>query len=261
MPVGCIVKINTDNDELMGRVKEVLSVLEHHPLGIKVMLDDENNSEGRVIEILTDTSIKNNDVSDKLSQEESLTLEFKGSLLTPLDTVEETMKKFHIKDRNAAEKKLQSDVPSIIHASMKTIAAFANTVGGDLFIGVKDRTGEILGLESDFKNDNVKDDDGFLIELKNQIKSHFGGTGIFSVTPKIEMIKIDGKFICHIQVVPSTFAISIKEKLDVKGQSIINEIFYVRISNSTEEFSPRDFYEKHWPGHVKKYLSASQITV
>jgi hypothetical protein len=259
IPIGRIVKIISNDVEIVGKVKEILSILEYHPLGIKVLLDDEHQSEGRVIEIFIDESIRDENVLEKLSQEESITLEFKASLFTPTDTIEETMEKFHMKDRKMAEKKLESEIPSIIHASIKTIAAFANTDGGDLFIGVKDRTGEILGLECDFKNHDVKDDDGFLIQLKNQMKSHFNGTGIFAVTPKIEMIKQEGKFICHVQVVPSTFAISIKEKLMVKGNAVIAEVFYVRVSNSSEEFSPRDFYEKHWPGHIQKYLDAPQI--
>ncbi len=260
IPVGCIVRIISNNNEITGRVKERLSILEHHPLGIKVLLDDEYNSEGRVIEILTDES-KNNGLLEKLSQEESLTLEFKASLFTPIDNIEETMKKFNIKDESTAKQKLESETKSIIHASMKTISAFANTDGGDLFIGVEDRTNNILGLESDFSRKEIigNDEDGFLVELKNQIKSHFNGNSIFVIIPKLEMIKLEGKFICHIQVVPSTYAVSIHEKLMIKGQAQSIETFYVRISNSSEVFTPRDFYEKHWPNHLKKYLSAAQI--
>lgn len=256
--IGQIVKISFNQAEIIGKVKEILSPLEHHPLGIKVILDDANNSEGRVVEILTDESQIDKEILKKLSQDESLVLEFKASLLTPKDTIQETMKKYNIKNENDAEKKLQSECKDIIYSSMKTIGGFANTDGGELFIGVEDRTGKIIGLERDFQKVKGRDGDGFLVELKNQIKSHFNGTGIFANIPVMEIIEVEGKLICHIQVSPSTIPYTISEKLQINGQSLHLEKFYVRVTNSTEEFTPRDFYEKHWPLHLKKYLS-SQI--
>jgi len=260
---GSIVKISliSDQKEITGKVSEILSPLEYHPLGIRVVLDDDNNSEGRIIEIVTEPSPIDNEVLKKISQDESLVLEFKASLLTPKDTIEETMKKYKIKNQKDAEKKLHSESKEIIHSSMKTIGGFANTDGGELFIGIEDRTGNIIGLERDFQKVEGTDGDGFLVELKNQIKSHFNGTGIFATIPVMEIIEIEGKSICHIQVSPSTAPSTISEKLEVNGQTYPFEKFYVRVSNSTEEFTPRDFYEKHWPLHLKKYLSSTQIVL
>ena len=79
------------------------------------------------------------------------------------------MKKHKI-TQMAAEKKLKSAREKIIYSSMKTIGGFANTDGGNLFIGVADGTGEILGLERDFKAAKKQDADGFEVELKNHLK-------------------------------------------------------------------------------------------
>ncbi|MBM4223489.1 MAG: ATP-binding protein [Gammaproteobacteria bacterium] len=57
----------------------------------------------------------------------------------------------------------------ITHASIKTIAAFLNTGGGKLLIGVDDK-GKIVGIEQDA----FKDHDKFLLHLINEIKSSLG---------------------------------------------------------------------------------------
>ncbi len=57
----------------------------------------------------------------------------------------------------------------IEHAWLKSVAAFCNTEGGRLLIGVKDN-GEILGLEAD----RFPNDDKTLLHIQNLIKQHIG---------------------------------------------------------------------------------------
>ena len=140
---------------------------------------------------------------------------------------------------------------------MKTIAAFANTDGGTLIIGVEDRSNKIIGLKNDFQYVINNDADGFLIELKNQIKSYFRSTGILAYLPIMEIICIDGKDICHIEVNPSIEAFTLSEELDTKSGKLLIQKFFVRISNSSEEFTAKDFYEKHWVNHKIKYFTNS----
>ena len=193
------------------------------------------------------------DVLKMLSAEESQTLEFKASLLTPTDTVEETMKKHNL-SRMDAERKLKSARRDIIYSSMKAIGGFANTDGGNLFIGVADRTREILGLEYDFQKVEGCDGDGFMVELKNQLRSHFGGTDIFSCITTLKILKIDGKSIAHVRISPSTVsAYPIFVKVNLKGQLTAHEKYYTRVGNSTEELTPRDFFGEHWIKHLEKY--------
>lgn len=61
--------------------------------------------------------------------------------------------------------------PKLEHASLKTIAAFMNTHGGILLIGVAD-DGEILGLE----NDQFPNHDKLLLHLTKLIKDKIGPT-------------------------------------------------------------------------------------
>ena len=71
----------------------------------------------------------------------------------------------------------------------------------------------------------------------------------------MEIFNIDDKDICHIQVNPSKEACVIYEDMEAKSGRFSLEKYYVRISNSSEEFSAKDFFEKHWPNHKIKYLS------
>jgi len=69
---------------------------------------------------------------------------------------------------------LKSDKPQeyIEHSITKTIAAFANTEGGLLFIGVDDE-GEVLGLGNDISSFRKKSEDDFLKHFDNLIHAHF----------------------------------------------------------------------------------------
>lgn len=73
--------------------------------------------------------------------------------------------------------------PNLEHASLKTIAAFMNTRGGILLIGVAD-DGEILGL----KNDQFPNHDKLLLHLTKLIKDKIGPTFINYLHFSIEQI-------------------------------------------------------------------------
>ena len=57
------------------------------------------------------------------------------------------------------------------HIIAKTIAAFMNSEGGKLFIGVSD-AGEILGIEKDYAT--LKNKDGFLLQLTQVVNQYLG---------------------------------------------------------------------------------------
>lgn len=61
----------------------------------------------------------------------------------------------------------------IEHSIAKTIAAFLNTDGGFLLVGIDD-DGQILGLGNDFSLYNKNSLDNFLIAFRNILKSYFG---------------------------------------------------------------------------------------
>ena len=57
------------------------------------------------------------------------------------------------------------------HAVLKTVAAFLNTEGGDLLIGVAD-DGSITGTEAD----KLESDDKFMLHLAQVVRNGLGGT-------------------------------------------------------------------------------------
>lgn len=109
--------------------------------------------------------------------------------------------------------------PAIEHASLKTMAAFLNTEGGDLLIGVED-DGNILGVEMD----KFPNDDKFLLHLWSLIKSSMGQ----EVSPYIKttLENFDGKTVCRVHCKPSPKPIFLRQK----G---FDESFYIRIGPST----------------------------
>lgn len=60
----------------------------------------------------------------------------------------------------------------LVKSALKTIAAFLNTTGGTLLIGVTD-SGEIKGLERDFALCHKHDKDGFEQKLRNLVNDRF----------------------------------------------------------------------------------------
>jgi len=109
--------------------------------------------------------------------------------------------------------------PAIEHASLKTIAAFLNSEGGDLLIGVED-DGNILGVEMD----KFPNDDKFLLHLWALIKSSMGQ----EVSPYIKttLENIDGKTVCRVHCKPGPKPVFLRQK----G---FDESFYIRIGPST----------------------------
>ncbi|MEX2442532.1 MAG: DUF262 domain-containing protein [Alkalispirochaeta sp.] len=82
--------------------------------------------------------------------------------------------------------------PKMEHAVLKTIAAFLNSRGGTLFIGIDDH-GEPFGLE----NDGFESDDKMALHLDNLIKSRLGGPVFASIN--VEFFELDGKRILAIE--------------------------------------------------------------
>jgi predicted HTH transcriptional regulator len=109
--------------------------------------------------------------------------------------------------------------PAIEHASLKTMAAFMNSDGGDLLIGVEDN-GNILGVESD----GFPNDDKFLLHLWALIKDSMGQ----DVSPfiKTTLEKLDGKTVCRAHCLPNSRPVFLRQK----G---FDEAFYIRIGPST----------------------------
>jgi len=85
----------------------------------------------------------------------------------------------------------------VLMAALKTIAAFLNTEGGTLILGVAD-SGDIAGLERDYKLCNKHDKDGFEQKIHSLVSSRFVPQPTGRI--KVSFEQIEDKQICVVSV-------------------------------------------------------------
>lgn len=149
-----------------------------------------------------------------LKQDESKTLEFKSTLRWDL-------------------RENRKDDAAITRAVLKTIAAFLNTEGGDLLIGVAD-DGSVLGLDAD----DLGDGDKFMRHLIQVVRNGLGDRAGTCVDPKIQTIH--GKAICLVSCQRSPEPVFLTWKgteTDPAGD------FFVRSGPRTDRLSPESAEE------------------
>lgn len=106
---------------------------------------------------------------------------------------------------------------------MKTVAAFLNSGGGQLVIGVDDGRA-VLGLEHDYRTLTKGDRDGFENHFTHVFNAMIGAE--FRQFVKLNFAQADGKDVCIVNVMPATHPVF--AKLDNN-----TEEFFVRTGNST----------------------------
>jgi type I restriction enzyme, R subunit len=127
---------------------------------------------GEVIKnLLFDQYLRTHRSAEELiKQGESKTLEFKSTL------------RWNLKENRRDDK-------GVTHAALKTIAAFLNTEGGDLLIGVAD-DGAIIGVEAD----QLESDDKFMRHLAQVVRNGLGDRAGTCIDPKTQIVQ--GKTVC-----------------------------------------------------------------
>jgi predicted HTH transcriptional regulator len=108
----------------------------------------------------------------------------------------------------------------IEHATLKTLAAFLNTHGGTLIIGVDDK-GTPLGLE----NDGFQNEDKMAQHLANLIRDRLGPHHAFCLHP--QFMDYEGRRILVVRCDPAKSPTYLK---DAKA-----EYFYIRTGSTTTE--------------------------
>ena len=146
--------------------------------------------------------------NELLKQNESKTLEFKSTL------------RWNLKENC-------KDPVHVTHAVLKTIAAFLNTDGGDLLIGVADDK-SILGIEAD----QFESEDKFLLHLSHVIGAALGDRAGTLVDAKMETV--NGKTICLVSCRRSPEPVLFKWK---GIESSEQGDFYVRSGPQTVKLS------------------------
>jgi DNA-binding response OmpR family regulator len=121
--------------------------------------------------------------------------------------------------------------PAIELSAIKTIAAFLNTSGGTLLIGVTDE-GTVIGLDTDaFPND-----DKLQLHFWNRIRDSLGAASASFIGAKI--VCLEGGRVLRIDCRKSSQPIYVRWKID--GENRSTELFFVRTGPKTERLDLRD---------------------
>jgi hypothetical protein len=145
------------------------------------------------------------EIVKEIKQGESETQEFKSTLRTNTHT-------------KVADKRIE-------HATLKTIAAFLNTKGGTLYIGITDN-GKILGIEKD----GFQNTDKFHLHLTHLINNKLGKHAQSLI--EIKTIEIKDRNIARIDCTKSKLPIFLKQ-----GET---EEFFIRTGPQTQELKGSD---------------------
>lgn len=123
---------------------------------------------------------------------------------------------------------------------MKTVAAFLNTEGGTLLIGVAPNR-SVVGLELDYAQVKPANGDGFVNWLTTHLSNALGAAAVMRTRARI--VAHAGVELCRLDVAPSsqpTWAKTSKEP----------RVFFVRMNNSSRAMSMREldaYMTDRWP--------------
>jgi len=117
---------------------------------------------------------------------------------------------------------------AIENASLKTLAAYLNTHGGTLFVGVAD-DGTLLDLESD----RLPSDDKMLRHLISLIRDRLGAHHMRFIRPNIE--RWNGKRLLRIDCLPADSPVYLRESQD--------ESFYIRTGPASNRLRTSQIFD------------------
>lgn len=236
-------------EELSDTKKEVLS---YSLSNLKRIRDYIKNgvfslAESKEDRITRELNEKRNYWYKRIRQDESEHLEFKSSFIVPIPddeklkiiaSLEKKKNKItNLKDRKGIEVRIDelkglTAQKKIMHSAFKTIAAFANTKGGHLLIGVTDDK-DIFGLERDYSSFNKPKDqnrDGFGKFFDSALKEYFGNS-FSSLLLNKEYIQFPEGDVLVVEVKPSSEEVFLLR--DESGKK--SEELYVRNLSSSDK--------------------------
>jgi hypothetical protein len=152
--------------------------------------------------------------AELIKRGESKTLEFKSTLRWSL-------------------KENRQDNKGVTHAALKTIAAFLNTEGGDLLIGVAD-DGSVVGIE----HDQFENGDKFMLHLAQVVRNGLGDRAGTCIDPKIQAV--ERKSVCVVTCQRSPEPVFLKWK-GMEGSP--EGDFFVRTGPGTVRLPPESAKE------------------
>jgi hypothetical protein len=120
--------------------------------------------------------------------------------------------------------------PALEQVILKTIAAFLNTGGGTLLIGIADN-GKVLGLTHDYQTLQKKNRDGLELWLTDFLLKNNLGQDLAPFL-QITFHELDSKDICRIIAKPAPRPIYVKDNQD--------DHLYIRSGNSTRKLNVKE---------------------
>jgi hypothetical protein len=170
-------------------------------------------------------------IMEQLEQQIALDAERRAKELSPTSSLERQIahgetSKLEFKSSLRWNLKAKRDDPRMELEVLKTIAAFCNTDGGTLLIGVDD-DGNILGIA----HDHFANNDKFLLHLRNLIT----GKLVPRVVQYVDfgIVSVKDKSICRVACKPSSQGVWLKADKNT-------EVFYVRHGPASESLLPRE---------------------
>jgi hypothetical protein len=219
-----LLLINNLTENLLSDVLEVQKLLDASGLTIVPSIEKGTFEEKRLLKKIPKERFFDPKHLDKIIEEgEDFSNEFKSTIF--LDLKREQY------DKNASVNDLKSE--KVTHSTLKTIAAFLNSQGGRLIIGVAD-DGGLIGVERDycFFSAEKQNLDGWELEFRNQIISKFHEGTLVNQYVTLTFCKYSPSATVAIVEVPK------KKKLSfVRGIGDDSFLLYTRQGNSTRTIS------------------------
>lgn len=181
--------------EVDSKIKEIL---------VDLQVEESKGKEAKIPELL------DKDIDILIGMDEGSQLEFKSTFQWD---IKQKQKKIN----------LRSEV-------IKTIAAFNNTEGGYLIIGIDDNK-KIFGLEKDYSLFKKQNKDVFLQTLIHEIENKISKD--IATKINVNFYNLENKDVCRIKVNFGDEPIWVKESKN-------NEVFYIRLQNLTKTLSPSE---------------------
>ena len=244
--IDTIVKIaltkNTPSDHYIeDRVAEIITEDLFAEDGIEVRT--QKGYIGVVKEIVYPTPhITSFELETLIDMHETRTFEMKSTFM------------YDIRQSNARNKAVRSEI--LVREVVEGVAAFMNTNGGILCIGITDEK-EVLGLEPDYSllDDDKEKSDKFRSKINESLSKYMQDKIIHSLF-EIEIMQFRGKEVCliHVRMSPEPIlvSLSVNYRLDNKDKNGTFCLCFIRSNNGTQKVDVREFI-RHWD--IKRKLT------
>ncbi len=181
----------TEGDRLLEGLATLHRVFDHYNVSCTPTIGHGGLEDPRVLFVPAADSI--DAVLEEIAALETAEVEFKSSLQV------DRKRLLHNPGRSPQDYKSED----VLRSSLKTVAAFANSGGGTLYIGVED-DGSLCGLEEDFAAANPKkaDYDGWDLHFRNLVGTRLSDGPALTAYVHTQLFEKDSRSFVRVRVTP-----------------------------------------------------------